>query len=199
MSMIDKMRGKCTYFPDEPRIPKMSYTAYLFNLLSGDLNKLQIEGEYLTPEDKMYLVKQFINKGKNITLAQILKYKGVPGDAVVTGYRMDMKTDKPTFTEFKGYKEILKVVQNHNLPKDLLENIDVLDEIVNILTAEKSYIRREEQMNVLLSMYDGTTRKKLFKHLKRTQLLQGIMHYQKSDDVDNGSIMGNKLKPNAVI
>lgn len=75
MSMINKMRGKCTYFPEELRIPQMSYTADLFNLLNGDLNKLQIEGEYLTPEDKNFLVEQFINKGKNITLAQILKTK----------------------------------------------------------------------------------------------------------------------------
>src|SRR5690606_18032278 len=34
ISMIDKMRGKCTYYPDELRIAKMSFTADLFNLLN---------------------------------------------------------------------------------------------------------------------------------------------------------------------
>ncbi|MFS0614235.1 type II CRISPR RNA-guided endonuclease Cas9 [Lederbergia ruris] len=160
-TMINKMRGKCTYFPDEYRIPKMSYTADLFNLLNGDLNKLQIEGEYLTPEDKRYLVEHFIHKGRNITLSQILKYKGVPADAVVTGYRMDMKTDKPTFTEFKGYKKILKIVREHELPKDMLQDVDLLDELVNILTAEKSYTRREEQLMDLLIMYDENTKMKI--------------------------------------
>jgi len=29
ISMIDKMRGNCTYFPEEPRIAKMSFTAEL--------------------------------------------------------------------------------------------------------------------------------------------------------------------------
>lgn len=168
MSMINKMRGKCTYFPEELRIPKMAYTADLFNLLSGDLNKLQIEGEYLTVEDKVYLVEQFINKGKNITLPQILKYKGVPSDAVVTGYRMDMKTDKPTFTEFKGYKKVLKVVQKHDLPIELLQDIDILDELINILTAEKSYTRREAQLNTLLLIYDEKARKKIIDAFKES-------------------------------
>lgn len=142
-SMIDKMRGNCTYFPSEFRIAKMSYTADLFNVLSGDLNKLQINGEYLTYEDKLFLVENFIKKGKNITLPQILKYKGISDDADVTGCRIDLKTNKPTFTEFKGYKEIQKIVKDHKLPEDILDKIDLLDSIVEILTAEKSYERRE--------------------------------------------------------
>ncbi|MCA9766798.1 MAG: hypothetical protein KC455_10325 [Carnobacterium sp.] len=38
-TMINKMRGRCTYFPEELRIAKMSYTADLYNLLN-DLNNL---------------------------------------------------------------------------------------------------------------------------------------------------------------
>ena len=34
INLIDKMRGKCTYFPDELRAPKWSYSACLFNLLN---------------------------------------------------------------------------------------------------------------------------------------------------------------------
>ncbi|WP_432363178.1 type II CRISPR RNA-guided endonuclease Cas9 [Sporosarcina sp. UB5] len=167
-SMINKMRGKCTYFPEELRIPKMSYTADLFNLLNGDLNKLQIDGEYLTFEDKKFIVENFVNQGKNITLPQILKYKGVSTDAVVTGYRIDMKTDRPIFTDFKGYKVILKIVKEKNLPTSLLSNIEVLDEIVNVLTAEKSYTRRAEQMENLLVMYEPDTRAKIIDAFKET-------------------------------
>jgi len=160
VSMIDKMRGKCTYFPDELRIAKKSVTADLFNLLSGDLNKLQIEGEYLTYEDKRYLVENFIKKGKNITLKQILKYKGYPNDTDVSGYRVDLKNDKPLFTEFQGYKEIKKIVEGNNLPLEILENIDLMDNIAEILTAEKAYHRREERLSKLLSAFDeGTTRR----------------------------------------
>ncbi|WP_158232490.1 type II CRISPR RNA-guided endonuclease Cas9 [Sporosarcina sp. P13] len=168
VSMIDKMRGKCTYFPDKDRIPKMSYTADLFDLLNGDLNKLQIDGEYLSKEDKEFLVENYINKGKNITLPQILKYKNAVPDALVSGYRINMKTGSPLFTEFKGFKLILKIVKEKSLPTDLLNNIDVMDEMVNILTAEKSYSRREEQLHELLGYYDNPDRQRIIDAFKET-------------------------------
>ncbi|MEQ6389168.1 type II CRISPR RNA-guided endonuclease Cas9 [Bacillaceae bacterium S4-13-58] len=172
-SMIDKMRGKCTYFPDELRIAKMSYTADLFNLLSNDLNKLQINGEYLTYEDKKYLVEEFINKGKNITLNQILKYKGASSDSDVAGYRIDLKSDKPIFTEFKGFKEIKKIVETNNLPKEILENIDLLDQIVEILTAEKSIQRRETKLYEILKYYDENIRFQIVLSLKECNKFTG--------------------------
>ncbi len=172
-SMIDKMRGKCTYFPDKPRIAKMSFTADLFNLLSGDLNKLQINGEYLTFDDKKHLVEQFVKKGKNITLAQILKYKGASADADVSGYRKDLKTDKPTFTEFKGFKELLNIIEKNNLPKAILDDVDLLDQIVEVLTAEKSYQRREEQLQSLFSNYDNPVRNRIVDSLKESTKFTG--------------------------
>lgn len=172
-SMIEKMRGKCTYFPNEFRIAKMTFTADLFNLLSGDLNKLQIGGEYLSYEDKCYLVNHFIKSGKNITLQQILKYKGVSDDADVSGYRTDLKTGKPIFTEFKGYKELRKIVLENQLPIELLENIDLLDSIVEILTAEKSYQRREEQILKLLTDYDENIKRKIVDAFKESTKFTG--------------------------
>lgn len=173
VSMINKMRGYCTYFPDQQRIPKMSYTADLYNLLNGDLNKMQINGEYLTPEDKRHFVETIINKGKNITLAQILKYKKSPKDAVITGCRVNVKNDQPLFTEFTGYKVLLKLADEHNFPKDLLSNFDLLDEIIDVLTAEKSYTRREEKLEGLLGFYEETERTKIIDALKETTEFKG--------------------------
>ncbi|XJZ27776.1 type II CRISPR RNA-guided endonuclease Cas9 [Bacillota bacterium Lsc_1132] len=172
-SMIDKMRGKCTYFPEELRLAKMSFTADLFNLLSGDLNKLQINGEYLSFDDKKYLVENFILKGKNLTLPQILKYKGADENADVRGYRKDLKTDSPTFTEFKGYKELLKIVKEYQLPQCILEDIDLMDDIVEILTAEKSYQRREEQLRKRLENYEDTILSKIVNALKESTKFTG--------------------------
>lgn len=168
VSMIDKMRGKCTYFPNELRVAKKSVTADLFNLLSGDLNKLQIEGEYLTYEDKRYLVENFIKKGKNIRLKQILKYKGYPNDADVSGYRVDLKSDKPLFTEFKGFKEIKKIVEKNNLPAVILEDIDLMDNIAEILTAEKAYHRREDRLEKLLTAFDAETTGRIIEAFKES-------------------------------
>ncbi|GGH74210.1 CRISPR-associated endonuclease Cas9 [Compostibacillus humi] len=173
VSLINKMRGKCTYFPDELRIAKMSFTADLFNLLSNDLNKIQINGEYLTYEDKKFLVENYIKKGKNITLNQILKYKGVSSDADVTGYRIDVRNDKPLFTEFKGYKEIKKIVEQHDLPPDILDDIDLLDDIAEVLTAEKAYHRREKGLLRLFEKYDEETKRKIIDALKESTAFTG--------------------------
>lgn len=174
VSMIDKMRGKCTYYPEELRIAKMSFTADLFNLLSNDLNKIQVNGEYLTYEDKVYLIDTFIKKGKKITLPQIMKYKGVTDEADVIGYRIDLKTDQPLFTEFKGYKAMKKIVEENNLPLSMLDDIDLLDDITEILTAEKSYQRREQALrNVLENKYDEDTIKRIVEAFKENTNFTG--------------------------
>ncbi|APZ49472.1 type II CRISPR RNA-guided endonuclease Cas9 [Jeotgalibaca sp. PTS2502] len=150
-TMINKMRGRCTYLPDELRIAKMSYTADLFNLLN-DLNNLQYpnpetgEMDRLTLEDKDYLIETFIKKGKNLTLKIIAKRLKVDNEEEILGSRVDMKTGKPIFTEFKGYKKLMNLLKEVTLPEDFFNNKDVLDEIAEILTAEKSLSRREEQL-----------------------------------------------------
>lgn len=173
VSMIDKLRGYCTYFPEEPRIAKMSITADIFNMLSGDLNKIQLDGEYLTFEDKLYLYKNIIKKGKNITLKQILKYKGLPDDTDVRGFRVNMKNGKPEFTKFEGFKEIRKIVHNHNLPEQILDDVDLMDEIAEILTAEKSYHRREKQLNKMFKDFNNEIRGKMVDAFKESTAFKG--------------------------
>ena len=173
VSMIDKMRGKCTYFPDELRIAKMSVTADIFNMLSGDLNKIQLDDKYLTYEDKLYLFNNFIKKGKNITLKQLLKYKGLSDDTDVMGYRVNVKTDKPDFTKFEGYKEIKKITENYNLPLSILEDIDLMDGIAEILTAEKAYHRREERLNHLFIKFEDSTKEKMVDAFKESTAFTG--------------------------
>ena len=51
IDLIEKMRGKCSVYPNESRAPKMSLSAELFNFLN-DLNNLTVDGEKLTTEEK---------------------------------------------------------------------------------------------------------------------------------------------------
>lgn len=159
-TMINKMRGRGTYFPDELRIPRNAYTADLFNLLN-DLNNLSFpseetgEMEHLTQEDKEYLIENFAKKGKKVTLKQIAKLKDIPTEEEIKGARLDLKNNKPIFTEFVGYKKLTKLLKDIDLPEDFFENVDLLDEIAEILTAEKSLTRREEQLSDLFQKYYG--------------------------------------------
>ncbi len=153
-TMINKMRGRCTYLPEELRIAKMAYTADLFNLLN-DLNNLQYpdketgEMEHLSEEDKHHFVDNFVKKGKRVTLTAIAKYLDVEDEKLIRGVRVDLKSGKAIFTDFVGYKKLLKLLKDIPTPEDFFDQIDVLDDIAEILTAEKSLTRREEQLTDL--------------------------------------------------
>ncbi len=142
ISMIDKMRGHCTIYPNELRAPKMSYSADLFNFLN-DLNNLTVCGESISKEQKEELIDKFIRKKGSLTVKQLLKYLGVEQEQV-DGFRKD-KNDNPILTEFKGYKIILKKVIENNLNPEILEP-KVVDLIADILTTYKSYEERTEQL-----------------------------------------------------
>lgn len=64
VDMIEKMRGKCSVFPDELRAPKMSLTADLFNFLN-DLNNLTISEEKLEVDQKTEIFPSSIKKEKS--------------------------------------------------------------------------------------------------------------------------------------
>lgn len=169
-TMINKMRGRGTYFPEEFRIPKGAYTADLFNLLN-DLNNLKFPSdetgkiESLTTEDKQYLIETYAKKGKKITLKHIAKLKGIANEEEIKGARLDLKTDKPLFTEFTGYNKIKRLLKDVSLPEGFLENVDLLDEIAEILTAEKSISRREDQLSELFSNYFDDELQEIIQHL----------------------------------
>lgn len=138
-SMIEKMRGKCSVFPDKPRASKMSYTADLFNILN-DLNNLRIDREddidYVTEEEKNIVINDYIRKKGKITIKELCnKVLGVD-ETNVSGFRE--KGDKSVITEFGGYQKILKALNKEILP------IDEVDAIIDILTEHKEVERRKE-------------------------------------------------------
>ncbi|MBC2163836.1 type II CRISPR RNA-guided endonuclease Cas9 [Listeria booriae] len=161
--MIEKMRGKCTYFPEELRIPKMAYTAELFALLNDLNNTVYADSEtgeltHLSEQDKQELIKKYIHdkKGcKNITLKAIMKQLDIHDEQAFKGYRKDLKNDKPLFTEFKGLKALQKQLKGINIPADFYQNEDLLDDISEILSGEKSLTRREEQLTELFKSQLG--------------------------------------------
>lgn len=146
ISMIDKMRGHCSIYPEEFRAPKMSYAADLFNFLN-DLNNLIINGERIKPEEKREIIDKYINQKGSITPNQLAKYFGVSLDEI-SGFRVNEKQE-PIITEFKGYKAILNCIKKNNLSNQLLEDKKQLDKIIEILTNRKGY---EDRYNELIKI-----------------------------------------------
>lgn len=143
INLIDKMRGKCTYFPDELRAPKWSYSACLFNLLN-DLNNLTIQGMKITEDQKQELISEYVNKGKSVTIPAIAKVCGVKKEDIF-GFRIDKK-EKPIFTKFEGYNELLKIAKSVNEEATIEGNKQLADDISEILTKEKSIEIREKTL-----------------------------------------------------
>ncbi len=158
ISLIDKMRGKSTYYKkeytdeDKLRIAAGAYTACLFNLLN-DLNNLTIQGNpkegtavdcKITEYAKRYLVENFVNNGKNITIKVIAKYLGVK-EADIKGCRID-KQEKPIFTEFKQYFAIRRAYDKFGCEANIHGNRELCDIISDILTKEKAIDKRQAEL-----------------------------------------------------
>ncbi|WP_049513340.1 type II CRISPR RNA-guided endonuclease Cas9 [Streptococcus anginosus] len=124
--------GKCTFYPDEYRAAKASYTAQEFNLLN-DLNNLTVptETKKLRPEQKRQIV-EYARTAKTLGTPTLLKYiaKLVDGSIDdIKGYRID-KSDKPEMHTFDAYRKMrtLELVD-----VDILSR-ETLDDLAHILT-----------------------------------------------------------------
>lgn len=144
IDLIEKMRGKCSVYPNEFRAPKMSVSADLFNILN-DFNNLLVKGEKLQEEDKKSLLKIINDKG-SITLRQISKNLEV-NEGEIKGYRIDKK-GKAIFTEFKGYKLLKKLFLNYGQLISL-KDYEKLDEIIEIVTKKKGIEERKDALKEL--------------------------------------------------
>lgn len=139
IDLIEKMRGKCSVFPDELRAPKMAVTADLFNFLN-DMNNLTVDGDKLSPEEKKGILTIVSQKG-NITLRQLAKELNVD-EVDIKGYRIDKK-EKAIFTEFKGYKKIKSILEKEGYSISL-NDYEMLDKIIEILTNKKGIQERKD-------------------------------------------------------
>ena len=139
IDLIEKMRGKCSVFPDELRAPKMAVTADLFNFLN-DMNNLTVDGDKLSPEEKKGVLTIVSQKG-NITLRQLAKELNVD-EVDIKGYRID-KNQKAIFTEFKGYKKIKSILEKEGYSISL-NDYEMLDRIIEILTNKKGIQERKD-------------------------------------------------------
>ena len=180
----EQLMGHCTYYPEEFRSVKYTYTADLYNALN-DLNNLTLKRENmkLSYEEKWYLIENVFKVRKKPTLKQIIRALNDNSlieeelkEEDVSGYRIT-KTKKPEFTSFKLYHDVKPI-----LNREQLDDEDLLDDIARILTIyqtpqdivkklqESEESLTENQLNKLstLTGYTGT-------HRLSVKLMKNIM------------------------
>lgn len=141
IDLIEKMRGKCSVFPDEFCAPKMSVSADLFNFLN-DLNNLTVKDEKLTIDEKEQVLAIISKKG-NVTLKQLSKLLEVDVKDI-KGYRNN-KHEKTLFTEFKGYMILKRLFEDDGYLISL-SDFEILDEVIEILTKKKGIEERKQAL-----------------------------------------------------
>ena len=140
--------GKCTFYPDEYRASKASYTAQEFNLLN-DLNNLTVptETKKLSEEQKKTII-EYAKTAKTLGASTLLKYIAkLIGASVdqIHGYRID-PNKKPEMHTFEVYRKMqsLETIKVEELPRK------VIDELAHILTLNTEREGIEEAINAKL-------------------------------------------------
>lgn len=130
----EMLMGHCTYFPEELRSVKYSYSADLYNALN-DLNNLIInrdENHKLDYHEKFHVIENVFKQKRSPTLKQIAVEIGVREEDI-QGYRIT-KSGKPEFTKFKLFNDI----KISSKDKEILENTELMDKIGEILTINQT-------------------------------------------------------------
>lgn len=127
--------GKCTFYPDEFRAAKASYTAQEFNLLN-DLNNLTVptETKKLNKEQKNQIIN-YVKNEKAMGPAKLFKYiaKLLSCDvADIKGYRID-KSGKAEIHTFEAYRK-MKTLETLDIEQMDRETLDKLAYVLTLNT-----------------------------------------------------------------
>ena len=130
--------GKCTFYPEEYRAAKASYTAQEFNLLN-DLNNLTVptETKKLSEEQKNKIIT-YVKNEKAMGPAKLFKYiaKLLACDvADIKGYRID-KSDKPEIHTFEAYRK-MKTLETIDVEQMEREKLDKLAYVLTLNTEKE--------------------------------------------------------------
>ena len=127
--------GKCTFYPEEYRAAKASYTAQEFNLLN-DLNNLTVptETKKLSKEQKNQIIN-YVKNEKAMGPAKLFKYiaKLLSCDvADIKGYRID-KSGKAEIHTFEAYRK-MKTLETLDIEQMDRETLDKLAYVLTLNT-----------------------------------------------------------------
>ncbi|MDK2951915.1 MAG: CRISPR-associated endonuclease Csn1 [Kosmotogales bacterium] len=142
---IEKMVGRCTFFKDELRAPRNSFTAEYFRLLQL-INNLRIINT--TKEEKLRkltaeerdIVKENAFKTRKLTYKRLRKELNLEDEDkfnINKKAKKDKDIENDTFIELKGYHSLKKAIPG-GIWNELLERPEKIDEIACALTLRKT-------------------------------------------------------------
>ena len=154
-NQIEKMRGKCTLIPEEPRAPKASYSFQLFSLWQK-INSIRIigngESRELTDEERAE-VFNLAHQKADLKFADIRKKLGLADNErfnLIT-YPKDKETEavenSSRFNYLKAYHSMRKALDKNVKGRISHYSRETLDEIGEIFTLYKNDETILEKLN----------------------------------------------------
>ncbi len=128
--------GPCTFFPEEKRAPKASFSCEYFTALC-DINHLTVDGEKLNAEQRQVLIDAFL-KSESLNYAKVRKLLGL-GEYAIFGGKSGCNKDERVFVKRTFSYAVLKILKIKENPKQYEE---LLNKIAYCFATRKSDERR---------------------------------------------------------
>lgn len=158
---IKNMIGQCTFFPEEKRAVKASYSFQLFSLLQGINNITLVSSDGNTfplSQGQRKILKDYCFKTANVTYASIRKVLQIPQEytfknITYTDDGIEKSEKKTKFQHLKPYHEMKKVL---GIAIQILtpEELDEIGEIFTFYKDETIIIKQLEETEIDKSLYD---------------------------------------------
>lgn len=132
--------GRCTFFPEEPRAPKGSFSYEYFTALC-DINNFKRNGVPLSEQERQKLIDAFLS-AKEVKSDKIKKLLNIGENDTLTGKSGLDKKGKVIFKRPFSY-DVLKILGL----KDVLANQNLVDEIAKIFSLYKMDDRRIKELS----------------------------------------------------
>lgn len=163
--LYEKLIGKCNIALNEPRAPKWNYFAEEFNFLNDFIN-IKVKTEFIgdiypkkvnehgkLTRETILEIKQYILTKDVIKIDSLFNHiLGLKIDAI-DGYRYD-KNKQPEFSKFEFYKYIAKQFKNANLKPKWLDDKDIYNKVIYVLTVAPSSLQLEEMLKDRVKIHE---------------------------------------------
>ena len=158
---IKNMIGQCTFFPEEKRAVKASYSFQLFSLLQGINNITLVSSDGNTfplSQEQRKTLKDYCFKTANVTYASIRKALQIPQEytfknITYTDDGIEKSEKKTKFQHLKPYHEMKKVLGSA-IQIFTPEELDEIGEIFTFYKDETIIIKQLEETEIDKSLYD---------------------------------------------
>lgn len=129
-AFIARMLNHCTYLPDKYCLPANSMMYQKYMLLSY-LNKIRINGQLISYEQKEDLISKLFLKQATVNKSQIQKFFGGSAVLATAGKNADLEENVPCLSTYSFFEKLFGpayVKKNESMLEEIVKDMTILNE-----------------------------------------------------------------------